>query len=200
MSHSENKPKTTQTSSTNVTNLNIQDTEGVTLAQSDGNTITVTDHGAIRAAGDVAIESLRSAEESGRGARELIDRTVDDAFAFGQDAFYFGSEALSSTVEALDRAGERGADLTRDSLDFGGGVLRGAVDFARGIYQDSLDTVTGVLAEGQAQLGTTVENINAIARQQSTSSDERVQDIAQKALIAGAVMVGLIVFSARARA
>ena len=221
MSHSENKPKTTQTSSTTVQNLNIQDTEGVTLANSAGNTINVLDQGALLAAGDIAIESLRTSEDSQRGARELISGVVDDAFTFGADAFYYGAdivdrsggrvlEAANLAVDAADAASSRSLTFGRDvlgeaiaavdvagerSLTFGRDVLTETGGLIRGVFQDAIDTVGNVLAEGQAQVGESLQNINTIARQQSTSDAERVQDIAQKALIVGAVMVGLVVLA-----
>ncbi|MBM0105604.1 hypothetical protein JM946_12630 [Steroidobacter sp. S1-65] len=188
MSHSENKPKTTQTSSTVVTNLNLQDTEGVTLAQSDGNTITVTDHGALATAADIAVEALQTNEDSQRGARELISQAVDDAFSFGSEAFHYGAEIV-------DRSGERILTAADSTLNFGRDVLSDSSSLIRGVFQDSLDAVTNVLERGQEQVGESLTNINAIAREQSRSDAERVQSIANNALIAAGVIVAIVFIS-----
>lgn len=179
--HNENRSRQTQTSSTSVTNLNLQDTAGVTLAQSSGNTITVTDQGALRAGVDVALAGF----DFGSDALSLADRSVGGALAFGSDALNdavsFADRSSSRVLEAAESAGER-SDAT----------FARAFEFGRDLFDSSIETVSGVLREGQAQLGNTVTNLNAIARQQSTTEAERVQDIASQALKVGAVMVGLV--------
>lgn len=190
--HNENKSRQTQTSATEVTNLNVQDTEGVTLAQSSGNTITVTDQGAIKAAGDIAYESIDLVKTFGGDALSLGDRVTGRALDFGTNAFNFAGDTLRTSLDAVDRAGERVSSATNDALQFGESSFDRAFEFGRQLFDSSIETVTGVLQEGQAQLGNTVTNLNNIARQQSTSEAERVQDIASQALKIGAVMVGLI--------
>lgn len=193
--HNENRSRQNQTSSTSVTNLNVQDTEGVTLAQSSGNTITVTDQGALRAGVDVATGAF----DFGLDALSLADRSTGRALEFSLDAqsesFDLGRDVLSTAVSFADRSAERAFDASELAGDRSENVFNRAFEFGRELFTDSIDTVTGVLREGQAQLGNTVTNLNQIARQQSTTEAERVQDIASQSLKVGAVMVGLVVLA-----
>lgn len=146
ISRSRSSQSNSQTSSTNVQNLNLQDVEGITLADATGNTINVLDGGAIGGALD------------------------------------FAGAALSRSADVLDA--DRG--FLRD-------VFEGSGTFARDVFGDALETVEGVLRDGQAQLGNTVSALNSIAKEQNTSADQRVQELAGQALKVGALMVGLIV-------
>lgn len=201
MSHSENKPKTSQTSSTVVTNLNVQDTEGVTVV-GDGN--TVTDHGAVAAALDVGIEALRLGGDGLDSSLSFAGRSVDAIVDVNRGAFDFGRDALDANSDisrtaiaeiadfggrALGEVSTFGRDALGEVSDFGRdsmeSVLRageGVLDFARDIFADSLD----------AQKGLTESNLTGLttlAKQTSESADDRVTRTAGYAFAAIAVVM-----------
>lgn len=175
--------------------------------------INLTDHGAIASSRDFADSTARAAFDfAENNAQESARNTLD----LGRAAFNFADNAGSRQRDvfegALDLTGRVAADQTRfardlfgdsqdfardtfgDALDLTGRVAAGQSSFARDLFGDALEATTGVLQEGQAQLGNVVTNLNAISRQQSTSSDERVQSIARMALIVAggvAAIVGL---------
>src|SRR5687767_5653706 len=109
MSHSENKPKTTQTSNTTVSNLNVQDVEGVTFANSDNNTYTstVTDFGAIDAATDLAGRGLDSAMSFGRDSIAAVEKIAGDSIARANDNL---SEGFDFGRSAIEFAGDQSGD------------------------------------------------------------------------------------------
>jgi hypothetical protein len=180
----------------NVRNLNLDGVEGVTVADSSGVTITTTDQGSLAAAERISVSGIEEAFNFGGDALALVDRS---GMRIAEIADRGGERLLDATSDALnfgDRALTRNTDLATDSLAFGGNVLAGAGELVRGAFRDAFDLAGDVLTEGQVQLGNTVSNLNAIARQQSTGDSERIQDIATKGLIgAGLVVVGVIVLA-----
>lgn len=162
------KAKTTSTSSTTTVN-NID------------NRVYATDQGAVEKSFDFAEANT-----------DALLEVVGEAFDFAADG---SSEALGFATDALDfadAAGERQSDTFRDAFEFGRETQEGAAEFVSNLFNASLDAVTGVVTEGQLQLGNTVSNLNAIARQQSTSTDERVAGIAQYAIIGVGAVVAVI--------
>jgi hypothetical protein len=176
MSHSENKPKTSQSSVVNTTNLNVQDTEGVTLI-GDSNQVTTTDFGAIQAAGELGYEALRMGNDALRTGADLAGRGLDNAFDFGRstvsDAFTFGTRSLDSVTAFADEALATNAGVSRDALDFASEVGGGVLDFARNL------------------VGDTVSGLQSLSMQTSQSSDDRVAKIALYAFVAVAAVLVL---------
>lgn len=183
MSHSENKPKTSQSSTVNTTNLNVQDTEGVTVV-GDANQITTTDYGALQMAGEIGYEALRMGSENLRTGADLAGRgldaafdfgrsTVGSAFDFGSDAFAFGTRSLDSVTGFADSALQSNVGVSRDALDFASEVGGGVLDFAKGL------------------VGDTVKGLQDLSMQTSSTSDDRVAKIAMYAFAAVAAAVVL---------
>ena len=166
------KAKTTSTSSTSTVN-NID------------NRVYATDQGAVEKAFDFA-----------EGNTEAILTTVLEAFDFADarssEALGFASDASGQALDFADAASERQSESFRDAFEFGRETQAGAAEFVSNLFTASLDAVTGVVSEGQLQLGNTVSNLNAIARQQSTSTDERVAGIAQYAILGVGAVVAII--------
>lgn len=172
------KPKTTtsQASTVNTTNLNVQDTEGVTVVGS-GNAITTTDFGAIETAGEVSREALELGRSGLNIGADLAGRGLDNAFAFGSDtvsdAFSFGTRSLDSVTDFADSALQTNVGVTRDALDFAGEAGAGVLDFARSLVGD---TVTG---------------LKDLSMQTSASTDDRVAKVALYAFVAVAAAIVL---------
>lgn len=118
------------------------------------------------------------------------------------DILNFGDRQNARLADAADANSARIADIADTSaqraLQFGGSVLADAGGLVRSAFEDAFSTASDVLKEGQAQVATTVSNLNNIARQQSTTDSERFQNIVKWALGAAAAMVAVFALS-RAR-
>lgn len=245
MSFSRSKGGTTSTSTVNESrNLNVQDVEGITVAETGGSVnILQTDQGAFDTAESIARESLAVGEEIGRTSAAVLrdvaeasfdfggqafdvadratDRALTESFRFGERAFDvtagaaeralgegldFGRSALEAvgaagsrqadtfadTLQFADRASAREREAFSEALSFGDTSVERSTNFARSLFGDALEAVGAVVEQGQTQLGNTVTALNAIAREQSTSSDARVADIASNAIRYGLIGFGLL--------
>lgn len=141
MSHSENKPRNTQSSTTTVQNLNIQDTEGVTIANSQGVQVQVTDFNALENARDIAESALAGGVDVFNTAADLGIEAIDHS----RETFAIGTEAvLTSQAEALD-FGRESLDFGRDALDLVGQAGAAVEDTARFSIAESLDFARDVI-------------------------------------------------------
>lgn len=116
---------TSQTTNQTSRNLNLQDTEGVTVGEAGGDvTIVSTDHNAFDRASDLARQSIEVAESISRSGLELslqqtreisdlsrsaIDEVstsagsfYDKAISFAKDITQRSGDTLADTVEALN--------------------------------------------------------------------------------------------------
>lgn len=186
--------KTSSTQSQSIvtnTNVGFDGVEGPAIYGSD-NTVNVLDGGSLKLANDLSLEALAVTEEGQRGARELVGRAVSEVLGFGE-------HSLSSSFTFADRQNDRIADIadvsSQRSLQFGSSLFGDATALVGDAFRDAFGLAGNVLKEGQAQVATTVENLNNIARQQSTSDAERFQNIVKWALGAAAVMVAVFALS-----
>jgi hypothetical protein len=214
--------KTSTTNQTQVSNTSIgfEDVSGTAVAGSN-NLIQVSDQGAISAASDIAgsaldkidraradsiasvVDSGRSSLEFGaritadalevvRGSRELEGRALENALEFAHSGRELEREAYA---DALGFAGERSKESALAQADAFSGVkeaFASSLSFAKDLFGANVNLI-----------GETVTGLNTIAREQSTSTDERVQDIATKGLyVAGAIAAALVLgwFMTRGRA
>lgn len=168
MSHSENKPKSTQTTSNVVTNLNIQDTEGVTVV-GDGNIVSSTDYGAINAALDIGVEALQMGQSNLQTAADLAGRGLDTALDFA-------SRALDTTDSAVRSNEAIASESMQRIAEFGGVALGESFGFAR-------DVVSGAGSAVADAVRTNIEGLQSLARQTSEGADDKVAKIAMYAVI-----------------
>lgn len=211
MSHSEDRSKQNQTTSTAVQNLNVQDTDGVTIANSDNVQVLATDFNAIESAGEVALSAI----ESGRDlSRQIVDLgfgaldTGKEFLAIGSESIVKGQrDALDFAESGMNRILTTGVDFFTESLassdgardavfDLGGDLFSALLTAGRGFFDSALDTAKGALSSSQSQVGSTVSALQSIAKEQTTSDSARLQQVVLYAL--GAVVV-LVIFGGRAR-
>lgn len=147
--------------------------------------VNLSDHGAIASSREFADGQARAAFDFAESASADSARAVTD---LGRAAFEFADVTGSRQRDTLEDA----LGFGRSAFDFTERATEQQSDFARDLFGDSLAAVSGVLREGQAQLGNTVSNLNAIAREQSTSSDERVQSIARVAIFVAAGVAAIL--------
>lgn len=163
--------ETTQTSE----NLNIQDVEGITIANESGEvSIVQTDHNAIGSATRLAEGSLaagRAQVESGNKlAAQLFAGATGAVLESGERAFDFASDESSRAALAVDRSQERSFDFAGDALSFVGGAVQ----------------------KTQETIGAAVGAILQIGKEQNTSTDQRVADIAASSQKNVVVLVGIV--------
>lgn len=173
MSASENRSRHTQTSSTAVQNLNVQDTEGVTIANSDNVSVVATDYGALEIAGDAIQTAIDGARDVSRGAIDL------------------GFEALGTSRDIVNIGSETALDAQRQSLDFAGEGLGALIDLGVGLFDRAISTAEGALKSAQSNVGGTVQALQGIAREQTTSDASRVQQVVLYALGAMVLIIVL---------
>jgi hypothetical protein len=159
ISSSRSSPTNTQTSVTEVQNLNLQDTEGVTLANSSNNVITTTDYGAIDRAADISGDALNLGREA-----LLSNESLSRA-------------ALGSVENVAIRSNESIERFAGDTLASNRNLLESALDFA----SDLFGTATSAT---QKAVDTNISGLQSIAQKNSESADDRVTRVALYAFAA----------------
>jgi hypothetical protein len=175
--HNENRSRQTQSTTNDVTNLNVQDTEGVTIAGSDNVSVTTTDFGAIDAALDIGLEALRMGQTNLDTAASLAGRGLDTALDATRGALDFSDSVVRTNERVASDAIERIADFGGVALGEVRGFGDSALDFASGVFDRALNA--------QADLaGANLQGLTQLARQTSESADDRVSRTAMYAFAA----------------
>lgn len=215
----------TQTASTtnNVSrNLNLQDTEGVTVGEAGGNvTIISTDHNAFDSATDLARQSLSVGEALGGDALRLSLETtnaVSDLSRYGFDtiadlaggsinevgniansALSFGDRAFTTVEKALggvSQAYQDSAAYQKQALTAVQDTQASALDTISDLFSNAFVGVTDFIGnlqgKAQTQLGETVTALNAIAVEQNKSSDQRIAEISENSIKYVLIAVGVL--------
>jgi hypothetical protein len=164
ISSSSSRPTNTQSSSTQVQNLNLQDTEGITVADASDVQITATDFGAVESALDLGREVV------GVGMDAVLD-AQREALNFGQNAFDIADRAI---------------DVTAESTSFS---LTESLDFGRDLFAGAIEAASGALSSAQEQVADTTRALGEIAKEQSTSEASRLQQVTLYALAAVAAIM-----------
>jgi len=129
---SSSSKNTTQTTNTNGTSAVSGDNLGVIISGVNGNigNITMTDHGATKAAEGIAksaiasnAEAMRQAGNLGAEALKANERAVDKALEFGEKSFDFGEKSLdavsktnSEAINAVKALAAQSSENTRTAL------------------------------------------------------------------------------------
>lgn len=167
---------TAQTTNQVSRNLNLQDTEGVTIGEAGGNvTIVSTDYNAFSDASQLARNAVDVAESIGRDALNLslqqtreVSGTLSGAY---QDASAYQQQALQEVSSSA------------------GSFFDKAIAFASNLASKSAETLSG-----------TVAALNDISVEQNKSTDQRLQESTERtlkyALIGfGVLAIGLVGFA-----
>lgn len=205
---------TTQTASTtnNVSrNLNLQDTEGVTVGEAGGDvTIVSTDHNAIGAATDLAARSVDVADSLGRAGlelsiatsrevRDLASGAISEVGNVAGAALNFGDRAFGTVEKALGQvsgAYQDSAAYQKQALTAVQDTQQNALDTVTDLFRDAFTGVTDFIGnlqgKAQTQLGETVTALNAIAVEQNKSSDQRIAEISENSIKYVLIAVGVL--------
>lgn len=138
---SSSQSRSSNTTSTDNSNTQINDTEGLVLnfegSENNEATIIQSDQGAIQESfnfgesaldriDDVVSNSLDTVDRTTQGAFDFGGDALDEAFGFGNRALEFGSDALADSQDfGRDVLGEA-QDITRDALNIAGNAQTNA--------------------------------------------------------------------------
>lgn len=124
-------------------------------------------------------------ESVGVGKAGVVNVTDGGAFA---DALSFARDVIEIPGQAVDAIADTAQESLSRGFNFGEELFGGALDFAGDFSNAQTDRITD-FARGVVTQQT--EALNTIAREQTKSGDERVQEIA-KYVVIGVVALGLI--------
>lgn len=207
---------TAQTTNQVSRNLNLQDTEGVTIGEAGGNvTVVSTDHNAFADASALARDSVGVAEALGRDAlnlslqqtREVSSTLLDlskgaisEVGNIAGTALTFGDRAFGTVEKALGEVSGAYMDASafqKAALQEVSASNASALDAVGGFFRDAFTGVTefigGLQTNAQDQLGETVTALNAIAVEQNKSTDQRLQESTEKMLKYTLIGFGVLV-------
>ncbi len=181
--------------SSNASTNNSVNTSNSVGIQGDGNfalsgvggdvNYSVTDHGSIEMAGELASESLG-----------LAGHSVDSALSFGSDALGLAGSATENALQfgagALSSALDSNNSAVDGALSFGAGALDGALSFGSEMFGGALDSINQ-MANSQSNLASQsmqlANSVNASAATQG-ASDLNAQNT--KVIVAGVGLVALV--------
>lgn len=219
---SSSKAATTTSTTTNQVsrNLNLQDTEGVTIGEAGGNvTVISSDFSAIDNATRLAQGALDASTELGTEAARLsyetsqlvsetnrtaLQTTADVASGAVAEIANFGKSFGDSAFSTVDKALGRVSGAYSDASQFQKAALSevsatqaGALDTLsntfKAAFQGVTDFVGNLQERAQSQLGDTVTALNQIATENSKSTDQRVAEISGNAIKYVVIGLGLVV-------
>jgi hypothetical protein len=185
-SGSKSQTSTSSSQATNVSELNLQDTGGITVADNAGPvglsyTSVGTDYGAIGAAGTA------------------ISDTVNKAFAANTNvtnsainlASGLGGQTLASAVTLGQTSIDSGATVANHGLDNAAAAYQSGLTFG----SDALNTVANLIqdsASREASLtSSALSGYQSIAQQNSASSATQIQKVAIYLIVAAVAIVVL---------
>ena len=208
--------KTAQTTNQVSRNLNLQDTEGVTIGEAGGNvTVVSTDHNAFADASDLARRAVDAGEALGRDAlnlslqqtREVSGTLLDlskgaisevgniagTALTFGDRAFGTVEKALGEVSGAYQDASAYQMQALQEVSATSDNAISKVGEFFKDAFTGVTEFVGGLQAKAQDQLGDTVTALNAIAVEQNKSTDQRLQESTEKMLKYTLIGFGVLV-------
>ena len=203
MSSSSARTSTAQSQTTNTQNLNLQDTSGITLANSNGNNITTTDFGALTAATDISRAALALGQSGINAGNEVAFVGLDNAQRAYMGALDFAGTALSRATDAAGGSADRVARFATESLDANSSLARETLASQSSIAGRAIDSVmdagAGVLSFASGLFGDALKSqqtltdqniagLTTLATQNSATSEDRIQKIVLYAIVAAALV------------
>jgi hypothetical protein len=203
VSGSSARTQTTQQQTTNTQNLNLQDTSGVTLANSYGNTISTTDFGAIDAAADISHQAISLGRDALASNESIAYAGLDTALRAQQSGLDFAGDVTSRAFNETSAASDRVARFAVDALDSNSSLSRdvlasqsdlatkaltalsdagaGILDFASNLFNDSLNAQSALADQN-------IQGLTTLAAQNTATSDDRFVKLVTVVAIAAAAI------------
>ena len=206
MTGSSSKTATTSSQSTNVRNLNLQDTGGFTAADNKNSNITAisvtSDSGAIAAGQNIATAGL-SAGVSGFNAganiagdaisanTNVANSGLQVAGDLGRGAFTLSSDVSQSAVDLGRTALSAGQQIANAGLDNAAAAYSGGLTFGNNALQAVQSIASDALLHQESLTASALSGYQSIAQQNSASDSTQIQKIALYAIGAAVLLVVL---------
>jgi hypothetical protein len=184
MSGSQSKTSTSSSQSTNVSELNLQDTGGITVADNSGPTnlqYVTTDDGAVSGAFSAITAAVKAAFA---GNTNVTNSAINLASGLSSDvssaAVTLGSNAIDSGTQVANHGLDNAAAAYSSGLQFG---------------TSALNTVANLISDSEnrnaALTANALSGYQSIAQQNSASQSTQIQKIALYAIGAAVALVVL---------
>jgi hypothetical protein len=185
-SGSKSSTSTSSSQATNVSELNLQDTGGITVADNAGPTnvaytSVTTDQGAVQASFDAITAAVKAAFGGNTNVtNSAINLAQDASHDATSAAITLGSNAIDSGVQVANHGLDNAAAAYQSGLTFGTSALNTVAN----LIQDS--------ATREANLtSTALSGYQSIAQQNSASNATQIQQVALYVIVAAVAIVVL---------
>lgn len=180
------------TTTTNVSGQNgiSGDNLGVSMAGVNNSdvSISMTDHGAVAAAAEMADVAFGAAESIGV---EALQANSDVSQAAIDAALQSSSNALDANTEVTGMAFDFGSDAMESAAELGAAAVQSANDAAEMVslaHGENLQYVAGLAGQNAAQQGQALETLKELASQKSDGGQLETSKLMQQAMIAMVVL------------
>lgn len=143
MSSSSSKTASTQQQTTETQNLNLQDTGGVTVANSTGTRISTTDLGTVKVAADISQSALNLGRSALDANVSVTNAGLDHALAAYQTGLSFAGDIGSMAIDSANLSGDRVSRFASDALDVNSNLAKTTIGAVQDTNANALDAVTG---------------------------------------------------------
>lgn len=186
MSVAKPKTNTSQASTVNTTNLNVQDTDGITFAGSDSNVLNVTDGGAIAGALDFArgafLDVSEATRDLGRAAIDSGTENLNRGLGFAESAYESSLGFGSDVIESNERVASDAISATSGLVDRLAQSHSQSLDIVAGTTGDALDKLAQSNTENLGALGNLVGKLFDFAGDAIDQASESAQDLAGQSI------------------
>lgn len=184
MSGSSSKTSTSSSQATNVSELNLQDTGGITVADNSGPThltYVATDDGAVSSSIDGIVQAVKAAFSGNTNVTNSAINLASDASSdVSSAAVTLGTDALDSGTQIANHGLDNAAAAYTSGLTFG---------------TNALNTVANLISDqelrNQSLTSAALSGYQSIAQQNSASNSTQLQKVAIYALVAAVAIVVL---------
>jgi hypothetical protein len=203
VSSSSAKTSSSQQQTTETTNLNLQDTGGVTVANSTGTRIVQTDLGTVKAAADISQAALNLGASAIDANTAVNTAGLDNALATYQSGLSFAGDVVAGGYDAANQSADRVSRFASDALDQNSALARTTIGAIGDASSNAIDANSNVLNFASslfdnalgAQHALTDQNIGAVsalASQVSQSATQSTNDAVTKLATIVAIAVAAV--------
>jgi hypothetical protein len=160
------RSNSSNTTSNDVKNYNLQGIEAGAVVNGSGNTVTVTDQGAIK-----------------------------EAFSFGESALEFGGDVVESNEKVTKYALDSNTDVANNALNEGFGFAESAIESTNKLASNSFDFAENLVTQNSTNNANSISAIKELAKTVTTGGASDIADQSTRMVYAvvGVLGVGFLV-------
>ena len=170
MSSSSSKTQSTQQQTTQTTNLNLQDTGGVTVANSTGTRITTTDQGTVKAAADISQSAISLGKSAIDANTAVTNAGLDFAGAAYAGGLNFATDLSGIAVDSANQSADRVGRYDQAALGAVVDANTGILSFASNLFDDALSSQHALVDQNIGAVSNLASQVSQSATQ---STNER---------------------------